>query len=299
MPPVQSEPSASDSVARSGGPAVVHAATYHMKRGEVLHNTYVESVCFVWTVSGSGTIECNGETFGDSGDFMLRLPWGHEVRATCNAPFQFGVVHVVPWLEQADDFVARVAVRSGDPLLGAPGRSGRGSGPAIAAIPAHSPSGARLTDLATYTVSRFLEERVEESALRSLGVLLMDESRDWDHSASGRQYPASLNRMMRFVDENLRSPLTARVIADSAAVSTSTAERLFLRHTGTSVRAWLRRRRMKVASVLLQNSDMHVREVAISVGIPDAFYFSRVFTAAFGVPPSQYADSVVRSRSSR
>lgn len=279
-------------------PAVVYAATYRMKPDEVLHNRYVESVCFIWTVSGSGAIEAAGETFSANADSLLRLPWGHEVRcrARASSSFHFGVVHVVPWLDSGNEFIPRVAVRVDDPLLGSPSRRACGSDDAVAVIPAHSPSGSRIVSLAEYAVERFLTEQVQEAPLRALGVLLMDESDMWDRRGPTEQFPASVRVMTRFVEDNLRSALTVRAIADAAAVSEPTAERVFARYIGMPVQAWVRQRRMKEAAMLLQSSTMRVREVAERVGIPDAYYFSRVFSAAFGMPPSRYASGAGRGQ---
>lgn len=281
---------------QAGGPAVVGANWYRFTPGERIHNRYVESLCFVWTRGGTGSISCDGETFEATAESVLRLPWGHDVdyRASESTPFYIGTVHVVPWYDAEAEFVARVGFREGDPLLGSPERTA-GSAPAsLTAIPAPSPTGTRIIDLAEHAATRFLAERTGETALRALGELLLDESVLWDEIASDRQLPVALTRMTGFVLENLAAPLTVPAIAAAGAVSTATAERLFTRHTGISARSWVRRQRMQEAATLLQTTSMRVHEVATRVGYPDAFYFSRVFTAAFGVAPSRYAENVVR-----
>jgi len=275
---------------------VVGANWYRFRTGERIHNKHVNSVCFMWTRTGTGTVICNGTTFTATADTVIRMPWAHEVEYLADAahPFHVGTVHVVPWLSHEDEFIARVGFREGDALLHAPGRTGGGVSTAIAEIPAQSDAGARIIDLAAYAVERFLAGRTEEAPLRALGQLLVDESERWDQVRSERSLPTALRLMIRYIAENLPSALTVRAVAAAGSVSTATAERLFTRHMGTSVLAWVRRRRMEEASVLLQSSSMSVREVAQAVGYPDAFYFSRVFTATFGIPPSRFADRVVR-----
>jgi AraC-like DNA-binding protein len=275
-----------------GSPAVVFAATHRMKPNEVLYNRHVESVCFIWTVGGRGVIHCNGNSYEANTDSLVRLPWGHEVRCrTDQSSFHFGVLHVIPWLSSEEHFTARVAVRREDPLMGSHNRRADGSSDVVTVISGSSSSGARIRILAAYAVERFLAENTAEAPLRSLGALIMDESACWDRSSFERE-PAALRLMTRYIEDNLRSPLTVPDIAAAAGVSTPTAQRLFSRYTGMPVSAWLRNRRMKEAAVLLRSTSMHVREVAAHVGVPDPYYFSRAFSANFGAPPSRYASQI-------
>ena len=73
-----------------------------------------------------------------------------------------------------------------------------------------------------------------------------------------------------------------------------TAERLFARYTGLSVLAWARSQRMERAATLLRTTSLRASEVARMVGFADPLYFSRVFRATYGVPPSTYATGQLR-----
>lgn len=64
--------------------------------------------------------------------------------------------------------------------------------------------------------------------------------------------------------------------------------RLFRRHLGSPPMAWLNRRRVEHAAVLLLTTDLAMGEVARRVGWSDANYFSRRFRAAFGASPRDY-----------
>jgi AraC-like DNA-binding protein len=280
---------------QQGSPTIVFAATHRMKPDEVLYNRYVESLCFIWTVDGRGVVDCNGESIEARTESIVRLPWGHEVRCRANRSsfFHFGVLHVIPWLSYDEDFVPRVAVHRKDPLMGSTTRRPDGAPDGVTVIAGSSPVGGRIRNLSMYAVERFLAETTEEGPLRSLGALIMDESALWDRSTFEHK-PSGLNIMTQFVEDNLRSSLTVPMIAAAARVSTPTAQRLFARYTGMSVGAWLRNRRMKEAAILLRSTSMHVREVATHVGISDPYYFSRAFSATYGVPPSRYASEAER-----
>ncbi len=66
--------------------------------------------------------------------------------------------------------------------------------------------------------------------------------------------------------------------------------RLFTRTVGLPPMAYLRRRRLELATRLLIHSDLLVGEVGNSVGWADANYFTRRFRAEFGVTPTAYRE---------
>ncbi len=51
---------------------------------------------------------------------------------------------------------------------------------------------------------------------------------------------------------------------------------------------------MEEAALLLRTTSLRASEVARTVGYADPLYFSRVFRATFGVPPSRYAKGQLR-----
>ena len=58
--------------------------------------------------------------------------------------------------------------------------------------------------------------------------------------------------------------------------------------TGETFSRRLTRYRMEKAKQLLTGSDLRIQEVGASVGIPDQFYFSRVFKRVVGESPVEY-----------
>lgn len=62
----------------------------------------------------------------------------------------------------------------------------------------------------------------------------------------------------------------------------------FKRYTGMTVGAFVIHVRMQRAMYLLTETDLSIREVAESVGYPDAGYFGRLFRKKIGVSPERY-----------
>ena len=69
--------------------------------------------------------------------------------------------------------------------------------------------------------------------------------------------------------------------------SSSWLSKTFTKHFGLSPKAYLTNLRIEKAKSMLL-STMSIRQVAEQTGFPDQMYFSRVFTNAEGITPSQY-----------
>lgn len=255
------------------------------------------TVCFVWVVQGSGTIRTEGQEFRMSPNSILRLPWRHwvEYRPDPRTPFSVGTIHLVPWHSFEVPLDPRPPFKPGDPLLDVDYRRGVDPEEGAQQLTNQSSSARNVIALGTYAIDRFAAGAVDEPTCRALGTLILAENRHW--TRDGRAEPTTpvpLALMTDFVLDNLDSHLSVARIAAVGNCSTVTAERLFTRHTGLSVLAWVRGKRMERAASLLRTSRLRASEVARMVGYADPLYFSRVFKATYSVPPSRYADGQLR-----
>jgi AraC-like DNA-binding protein len=76
---------------------------------------------------------------------------------------------------------------------------------------------------------------------------------------------------------------------DKMDVCSEHARRLFVRSTGKTPLQYLAALRIEEARQMLATGGLSVKEVAQRVGLPDAFYFSRLFRKTTGVAPREYA----------
>ncbi|HEX8864634.1 MAG TPA: helix-turn-helix transcriptional regulator, partial [Lentzea sp.] len=97
------------------------------------------------------------------------------------------------------------------------------------------------------------------------------------------------------IETHLAMPLSVADIAKVAGVSHNHLTRLFRARTGTTVVAYLRRRRMERARHLLTASTLSVTAIAAAVGIPDLQAFNKVCRRELGVSPRTLRQSVVDS----
>ncbi|MBQ1694254.1 MAG: helix-turn-helix transcriptional regulator, partial [Bacteroidales bacterium] len=61
--------------------------------------------------------------------------------------------------------------------------------------------------------------------------------------------------------------------------------------TGLSAVEYIRSIRLKKAALLLQSGNFTISEVMYNVGFSNASYFTRAFSSAFGMTPSEYLKS--------
>lgn len=278
-------------------PVVVGANWYRFTSGEQIVNPHVMSVSFIWIVSGGGEIRAGGQSWTVDAQHVVRLPWHHHVeyRANRRGPFHIGTLHVVPRYDRSAPVIPRVAHLPGDPLLDDPARHGDAAAfrPGLSTM--RNAAARRITEFGTIAIERLGEGAFDEEYFRALGRLILFENAAWaDSHAQQTAVPGSLELMMTFIRHHIAEPLTVARVAEAARCSETTAQRLFTRHTGESMQAWIRHVRLREAGSLLRTTGMRVSEVAQLVGYPDPLYFSRAFRRAYGVAPTQFARETVR-----
>lgn len=275
---------------RSSSPVLVGANWYRFTASEHITHGEVESVSYIWPITGRGTIRSRGSEFSMDATVILRLPWRHDVdyRADEHDPFHVGTTHLVPAHSREAPVHARVAHVRNDPLLRTPTRRGDESEPP-SLLSRLSPQGRRLAELNTYAVERFSRSAFSAELLGAFGVLITESAAE-----CLRYRPAPpvsspvLEVMTSYITSRLDQPVTIAQVAGAGSVSTSTAERVFQRSTGQSILAWRRNRQLELANELLLTTGLRVSEVAARAGFGDPTYFSRVFRSTFGVSPVRY-----------
>ena len=97
-----------------------------------------------------------------------------------------------------------------------------------------------------------------------------------------------VGRSITYMIEHLDQPLQVSTLAAQAGVSPSHYFALFKRQTGKAPIDFFIRLRMNHARELLDSTGSSVKEVAVTMGYDDPFYFSRVFKSVHRVAPAEY-----------
>lgn len=110
---------------------------------------------------------------------------------------------------------------------------------------------------------------------------------------------ALLQRIHVFIDQHLGDPeLSPGMVATANHISVRYLHKLFQEHDMT-VAAWIRSRRLDRCRRDLADPGLWarpVRAIGARWGFPDGAHFSRVFRAAYGIPPREYRRRAARAR---
>lgn len=96
-----------------------------------------------------------------------------------------------------------------------------------------------------------------------------------------------LVKVLKCMEANLETPLTAQEIADIAAMSIRQTERLFARYLNTTPMNFYANMRLEKAHTLLSQTELSVTEVAVACGYKSTSHFTKSFRLAYGVTPKR------------
>ncbi|OUS77969.1 hypothetical protein B1748_04145 [Paenibacillus sp. MY03] len=122
-------------------------------------------------------------------------------------------------------------------------------------------------------------------ALRHLSSMLRDAKR---HSCR-----KEVLQVIAILHERLDDKMTLDMLATSVSLNESYLCRIFKQDTGKSIFQYINELKIDRAVELLKQRDARIKEVALSVGIEDPFYFNRLFKKMVGVSPSEYRKNVL------
>jgi AraC-like DNA-binding protein len=100
--------------------------------------------------------------------------------------------------------------------------------------------------------------------------------------------PEDITRLRSYVENHYASPITPEDLSRVLHCSRSAMYRRFREYFGGSPSHYINSVRIRRAQFLLTETDRPVSEIAAAVGIPDVFYFARVFREATGETATDY-----------
>ncbi len=96
----------------------------------------------------------------------------------------------------------------------------------------------------------------------------------------------------KFIFDNYKSKITIADICEEIGCSKSTLITSFKKEYGTTVNSYITDVRLSEAVNMLRAGDRHIGEIATETGFSDQSYFSKVFSAKYGIPPSEYTEGI-------
>lgn len=97
-----------------------------------------------------------------------------------------------------------------------------------------------------------------------------------------------LTSVLQYIHKNLHRKLTVEQLATDHCLHPDYFSRLFFKVLGIRPLDYINNKRLERAQLLLSTSHASLSEVAEMVGIPNIYYFSRLFKQKLNMPPGKY-----------
>jgi AraC family L-rhamnose operon transcriptional activator RhaR len=244
-------------------------------------------VCYAF--AGQGTFRVLGQEIPvKAGDVFLAKPEEtHEIISSRTKPL--GIYFWAFTLVRQPDHQANDIDRSVDQLLDALARATRH------VTPASTPTFERTLLLLNDEIAR--KPPGYTQSIRGLTIkLLLDSARAVTDGVQAEVVEAAIRSTsravvqtaIRYLRDNLSRPLEVRDVAAQVHLSERHVSRLFHRETGQSILEYLTALRVEMASQLLLDQDLSIKQVARAVGYPDPHYFTTLFGRRTGMTPALF-----------
>lgn len=99
-----------------------------------------------------------------------------------------------------------------------------------------------------------------------------------------------------YISLNYSQKISIKKICAEVGCSKSSLITAFKRECGTTVNSYITEVRLEEALHLLEAGESKIGEIAEACGFSDQSYFSKVFSARYGVPPSEYERITTRKQ---
>ncbi len=108
---------------------------------------------------------------------------------------------------------------------------------------------------------------------------------------SMKHFSPPVQKAIIYIDSDLTANLSLSAIAEAQNVSASYLSWLFKQETGETLTDHVNKKRVKLATKLLETTNLQIQTIAQYCGILDVQYFSKVFKKYVGKSPKEYRES--------
>jgi AraC-like DNA-binding protein len=279
---------------------VALANFYPFAPGEVIGPHWSESDLYLPATNGKGVVEIGPKSYALCQGQLLHVPWKAPIRYCADArdPFVLIGLHLcyLPWPQSAAPLrhsSQRCDLSSAS--LPAPPTPQAFRAPFVITLAPHS----ELIDIASRIATTFerasarapLHLADRDALLRALAMeFIVGLRQERRHTALSGTHPQArmVREMTSWMELSFRRPIRRAELAQRAGVSESSLAAAFRAVTGRSPIDYLIDLRLSHACALLNSSRQRVVEIAEQVGIPDVYYFSKLFKRRQGISPLNF-----------
>jgi AraC-like DNA-binding protein len=109
---------------------------------------------------------------------------------------------------------------------------------------------------------------------------------------SGCRQRSITDLVIDYVEQNYTMPISLRDVASAIGYSACHLTTTFRESTGTPITAWIIKRRILAAKLLLSADGVTVATACEAAGFTDLCYFTRQFVRHVGVTPGRFRSEV-------
>lgn len=130
------------------------------------------------------------------------------------------------------------------------------------------------------------ERRLNHEMLRKYCLLVKS------HSLKG--YSPIIQKIITHITLSLADDLSLKTLSGHFSISPTYLSALFKKETGTTLTDFVNRKRIENSVFLLNSTDLRIQTIAVSCGITDLNYFTRLFKKYMGYTPSEYRTMIMQ-----
>jgi len=97
---------------------------------------------------------------------------------------------------------------------------------------------------------------------------------------------------MRYINENIRKPLSLNDVSEAIHLSKEYTSKIFKKEMNQTISEYINEQKMLIAKEMLYNNDLSLREISLQLGYDNYGYFSRVFKKHFSISPMKLKSDV-------
>lgn len=129
------------------------------------------------------------------------------------------------------------------------------------------------------------EHRLQHEMLRKYCLLVKT------HSLKG--YSPIIQKIITHITLSLSEDLSLKALSEQFCISPTYLSALFKKETGATLTDFVNRKRIESSLFLLNSTELQIQTIAVSCGIPDLNYFTRLFKKYMGSTPTEYREMLM------
>lgn len=215
-------------------------------------------------ISGEGRLVCGGQSVELKPGYIYLIPADSDLSFQCDAQLEKVFAHIfIPRMDKRDLFQGqnRCAVLPDTENL-------------------RDIFAEKCQSLSTSDIL-LLKGYLYQIVARAMNALDMS-------ATANTQYSPMVSAAIEFIDNHLSANLTAQEIAKGIFSSVYAMQKRFKQEVGITLGKYINHRLVTSAAYMLYSTKLSAKQISQELGFCDQFYFSRVFTAYYGVAPSEY-----------